>query len=80
MTPDALRLEVEKFLNEPKLAEFAWYMSVSESRVSRAKEVASQAGWIKGVVEELKEAELLQERGGDLVFQSCNFTVGWKME
>jgi hypothetical protein len=63
MTPHVLHDAVEAFLREPRLAEFTWYLDVSESRVAQPKVAASTADWINGSLDELEEAGGLERPG-----------------
>jgi hypothetical protein len=73
-----LRQEVEKFLGDPRAAEYAWHFAMSESRVQRAKEVLGSPNWFDLVLVKLTEADFLERQGSTIKFKSHNYEIGWE--
>jgi len=80
MTPDELSGAVRDFLSGTRADEYAWYLGMNQSRVTRAKEVLANEDWFETVLEKLRETEFLDERQKKLLFRSHDFNLGWRKE
>lgn len=80
MTEEELRAAVGAFLNDPRAADYAWYLSMTGETIRRAKEVLADPKWLEKSLEQLKKDEFIERAGDRVVFRSRHFTLGWKAD
>jgi hypothetical protein len=59
LTEQDLRLDVEKFLKNPKAKKMPWYLGVSARNVRAVIDATKQAEWFPRLLERLREDDWL---------------------
>jgi hypothetical protein len=79
LTKSELQKSVEEFLEDPKSAQFSWYLGLNEGLIRRAREVLAAKDWLSEVLTQLRKEHFLDEGdAGILKFKSQHYSIGWK--
>jgi hypothetical protein len=75
-----LEAEIDKFLDGPRSADFAWYLGMSEERARLAKEQKAelQDGWLDAVINQLEHdtgGKKALCKGSTVQYVPCNFKM-----
>jgi hypothetical protein len=73
-----LRVEVEKFLKNPKAKKLPWYLGISARTVRAAVDATKQADWFPRLLERLRKDDWLVNGDKILKFKSRNMELGIK--
>ncbi|MBB3545340.1 MULTISPECIES: hypothetical protein [unclassified Rhizobium] len=75
VTEATLKQNVEKFVRDPKLFQFAWHLGMTEAKAAQALQVIEQPNWITTTMEKLSSDNMAERRGELWFFQERNFTL-----
>jgi hypothetical protein len=77
---NTLKLEIEKFLNDPSSANFEWYLGMRKGLLDQARKATELKTWFETVMQKLKNDEMIGRDGGVVKFKPRNFIFDMKSE